>query len=232
MKKKILISIALVIISIISIFGFLIYRDLKEENKLVDEINKIVELTEKEDIDMVEINRLADRIVTKREYAIVEEAIKEYLKDAFANIMVMHEVLNDDDLINILTIENYENDGPNFSKTLKYIKETKTTLENSKNSYKEYLTEKKVMEYIADKDLDSYYKDLYKELAIGDLEDELSDGTVENSINEVIDLLNKEEVIINFLIKNKSSWYVDGENIVFGTDSLVEEYNNLVSNLG
>lgn len=232
MKKKIFIGIGIIVALFVALIAFSVYRDLKEENKLVEEVNKIVELSEKEDIDMNEINKLIDRTVTKREYKVVEESIKEYLKDAFANIMVMYDVLNDDDLVNILTLDNYQNDGPNFVNTLKYINETKIQLEDAKNKYSEFLTETKVMSYIENKDLDDYYIDLYKELAIGDLEEELNDQTVQNSINEVIELLEKEEVVINFLIKNKNSWYIEGENIVFETDTLVNEYNELISKLG
>ena len=45
-------------------------------------------------------------------------------------------------------------------------------------------------------------------------------------------MLNQVDKVIDFLIKNKESWYISGENIVLETDELVKEYNNLVSQIG
>ena len=50
-------------------------------------------------------------------------------------------------------------------------------------------------------------------------------------MKELITLLDNSEKIIDFLINNKDQWYIEGENIVFKTDALLTEYNNLVANL-
>lgn len=229
--KKIFIGIGIGIGIIIAIIGFFVYRDIQEENKLTEEVNKIVELTEKEEIDFNEINKLLDRIITKRDYAKVEEAIKEYLKDGFSVILVMHEVINADEYSNILATSNYQEDGPNFVKTKKFLQSSITTLDKAKIDYREMLTTEKIMSYINKKDVDTYYKDYYKELVIGE-DIEVYDEEVEKSLDEVIKVLNQVDKVIDFLIKNKESWYISGENIVLETNELVEEYNNLISQIG
>ena len=87
------------------------------------------------------------------------------------------------------------------------------------------------MSYLDTKDLDSYYTDLYLKELIGDYEKEFADKTLEGSLKELITLLDNSEKIIDFLINNKDQWYIEGENIVFKTDALLTEYNNLVANL-
>ena len=229
--KKIFIGIGIGIGIIVAIIAFLVYRDIQEENKLAEEVNKIVELTEQEEVDFNEINKLLNRIVTKRDYVKVEEAIKEYLKDGFNVILVMHDVINADEYSNILATSNYQEDGPNFIKTKKFLQNSITTLEQAKVDYREMLTTEKIMSYINEKNVDKYYKDYYKELAIGE-DIEVYDKEVEKSLDEVIKVLNQVDKVIDFLIKNKESWYISGENIVLETDELVKEYNNLVSQIG
>ena len=40
------------------------------------------------------------------------------------------------------------------------------------------------------------------------------------------------EEVLNFLVKNKSSWTIENEQIVFNTDEQVNEYNKLISKIG
>ena len=87
------------------------------------------------------------------------------------------------------------------------------------------------MSYINDKGLDSYYTDLYKEEFVGDMENAKSDDEVENSIDDIISILNTSEEVLNLLSQNQDSWEIDGENIVFNSDSLSNQYDELVNSL-
>lgn len=44
-------------------------------------------------------------------------------------------------------------------------------------------------------------------------------------------MLQNAEKIIDFLIKNKCAWEIDGETIVFDSDSLIDEYGKLTDQL-
>lgn len=46
--------------------------------------------------------------------------------------MLMLNLLNDEKITNILTVENYKKDGKNFKETKEYIKNTIKDLENAK----------------------------------------------------------------------------------------------------
>ena len=131
----------------------------------------------------------------------------------------------------LLTVENYESDGKDFTESKEYITNTRTTLEDCKNKYTEFLTEEKAMSYINDKGLDSYYTDLYREEFIGDMSSAAQDTTVQTSIDEVITILNTSEEVLNLLSENQNSWEIDGEKISFNNESLSNEYDELINSL-
>ena len=231
MKKKVLIAVLIIIVIALVVTGYFVFSDMMQEDKLKTELSEIYQLTNAETIDMDAINERLNRTITKGDYAVVEEAFKTYLKDNFDNSIEIANILNDEKITSLLTVENYKEDGKDFTESKNYITTTRTTLENCKEKYTEFLTEEKAMSYINDKGLDSYYTDLYKEEFVGDMETSESDGIVESSIDEVISILNTSEEILNLLSENKDSWEIDGEIIVFSSESLSDEYNELVDAL-
>ena len=230
MKKKILIVILIIVIALIGV-GYFVYTDLKQEEKLKTELTELSELSNAQDIDINEINNRLDRIVTKGDYAAVEEAFKTYLRENFDNSIQIANILNDEKITTLLTVENYQEDGKDFKNSKEYITTTKTTLEDCKNKYIEFLTEEKAMSYINDKGLDSYYTDLYKEEFVGDMSSASQDTTVQDSIDEILELLNTSEKILNLLSENQNSWEIDGENIVFNNENLSKQYDELINSL-
>ena len=231
MKKKVLIAVLIIIVIALVVIGYFGFSDMMQEDKLKTELSEIYQLTNAETIDMDAINERLNRTITKGDYAVVEEAFKTYLKDNFDNSIEIANILNDEKITSLLTVENYKEDGKDFTESKNYITTTRTTLENCKEKYTEFLTEEKAMSYINDKGLDSYYTDLYKEEFVGDMETSESDGIVESSIDEVISILNTSEEILNLLSENQDSWEIDGEIIVFSSESLSDKYNELVDAL-
>ena len=234
MKKKVIIIVTVVIVVLaISLGGFAYFvsSGLKQEEKLTAEMTELNELVDKEDYDKNAVKERLDRVITKGDYAIVEKACKQYLSDISVIGQNIDDILSDDSISELLSTENYKTDGPEFSNTKKYITETKQSLAELKSNYSELLTEDKIMSYITNKELDSYYTDLYRKELIGDLESEKNDKTVDNAINSVISLLDNIEKIIDFLIANKNDWHIEGENIVFNSNSSLNKYNELLENL-
>ena len=230
MKKKVLIALAIIIVAIIAVIGCFLVFDFIQEEKLKQELQEINELSNAETIDINAIDEKLNNIVTKGDYAIVEDACKTYLRDCFDNILQITDTLNDEQLVNLLTPENYVEDGKEFTKSKEYIKGTRTSLEICKQKYTEFLTEEKAMSYINDKGLDEYYIDLYKQEFVGDMS-EASDGEVESSIDEIVKILDISEKVLNLLSENPNSWEIQGENIVFNNESLSNEYNELINQL-
>ena len=231
MKKKILITLLIIIVIALIGVGYFVFTDMQQEEKLKTELTELSELSNAQEINIDEINNRLDRIVTKGDYATVENAFKTYLRENFNNSIQIANILNDEKITTLLTVENYKEDGKDFIKSKDYITTTKTTLEDCKNKYTEFLTEEKAMSYINDKGLDSYYTDLYKEEFVGDMSSASQDTTVQDSIDEIIKLLNTSEKVLNLLSENQNSWELDGENIVFDNQNLSNQYDELINSL-
>ena len=231
MKKKVLIAILIIIVIALVGVGYFVFTDMQQEEKLKNELTELSELSNAQEINIDEINNRLDRIVTKGDYATVENAFKTYLRENFNNSIQIANILNDEKITTLLTVENYKEDGKDFIKSKDYITTTKTTLEDCKNKYTEFLTEEKAMSYINDKGLDSYYTDLYKEEFVGDMSSASQDTTVQDSIDEIIKLLNTSEKVLNLLSENQNSWELDGENIVFDNQNLSNQYDELINSL-
>ena len=86
------------------------------------------------------------------------------------------------------------------------------------------------MSYINDKGLDEYYIDVYKQEFVGDMS-EASDGEVESSIDEIIKILDISEQVLNLLSENQNAWEIEGENIVFNSETLSNQYDELINQL-
>ncbi len=231
MKKKVLIAILIIIVIAIAVVGYFVFSDMMQEDKLKTELSELQQLVNTENIDMEAVNERLDRTVTTGDYAVVEKAFKSYLRDNFDNSIEIANILNDEKLTTLLTVENYEEDGKDFTESKEYITNTRTTLEDCKAKYTEFFTEDKAMSYISNKGLDSYYTDLYKNELMGDMDLASQDTTVQDSIDEVIGILNTSEEVLNLLSGNQDAWDIEGENIVFNSDSLSNEYDELINSL-
>lgn len=227
MKKKIIIAVVVIVGIIIATIGYFVIKDLSQENILRMEA---VELNGKDEMsdDYMKI-----KIKTTGDYALVETAIKNYMKDYSINFQKSMEVINEDKFSQILSVENYEQDGPNFVETKELIKKGKESFEKYSAELLNMTEEEKIMSYL-DQSLESYYQDLYKELLLvtlgfdnyHELRQDCLDGI------EIINTTMKGiENIIDYLIQEKGNWKIDDGMILFQTDEQLEGYNALVDQL-
>lgn len=228
MKKKVIVIAAIVVLAIIGLIGYVSVSDLRQGvliRKEVDTIGKL-DIT-KDDIDMT--------IKTKGNYAIVEKAIKEYMNTYSLNCKELMKILEDEKIAQILTAQNYKNDGPDFTNTKKYISDTKLNFNEKINILIDMTNEEKMMEKINNENLEENFVELYKELMLGeqikvDLQETVQELQKTNTlINNMLDV---QEKVINLLTSNKGKWSVNSDDeIEFQTQKLVDEYNNLISSL-
>ena len=231
MKKKIIIIVGIIVAVIVGILIYTVISDLKQEHKLTIELTELSELTNEEVIDIDEINKRLDRTITTGDYAEVEDAFKSYLRDNFNEVIKITNIINDEKIVKLLTVDNYKADGKEFTESKKYISKTRQDLMECKDEYSKYMTKDKAMSYIENKNLDSYYVDLYDKEFVGDI-DSIKDTTVEESINDIIELLNISEKILNLLSENPNSWTIEEDTIVFLNNNIRSQYDELVSQIG
>ena len=232
MKKAIIgVIIAIVVVAIVGI-GILVVNDFKQEDILRQEMLEFENLTRAENIDLDQIDQRIRELKTTGDYGVLEKAMKDYLADVVNASVSIANVLNDERIVNALTPENYVEDGPEFTQTKQFLEQAKSDMEQYKTEVLTLLTNEGAMSYIENKNLDQYYIDLYKEIALSeDTAIEESNAELESSLDEAMKILDVETQVINFLSENKDGWEIQGENIVFSSEELQNQYDELVSQI-
>ena len=164
----------------------------------------------------------------------VEKTFKNYMNEIVTDTQELVNTLDQEKIMNLVSIDNMKEDGPDFTKS----KEEITTMKNAISSYvtkmETLANEENLLSKIDDKDVGEYYKELYRQLAI----DEESGANLKDAIDELktneevaVQALNDLESIFNFLSDNKDEWQIEEEQIVFTTQSAYNEYTSLMSSL-
>lgn len=216
-KKKILKYLTFILIVLISIIiGYIFTNNKRQEELLKKEIIKLVEKDlNKDNYDI--------KIKTKGEYAKVEKKLKKHYKELSSNIKIINSYLDNQDLINILSIDNIENNAPSFENSYNLINNVKDEL-NSSISIVINLSSEETIKEILDEKRIKYIKDDIKKLS--NIKDESQ--IIVDDLNIFLD---KVEVILNLLKNNTNNWYIKDNELYFKTNKLVNEYNNLYNDL-
>ena len=177
MKKGKIIAIIIAIVAVLATVTILlimgaksVVADIEQEELIKKKLNKINGMSNAENMDKEALDKKINNIATTGDYAIVEKALKTYIYDVYIDTTKLSELLTDKKLEDIMTTNNYKNDGPDFIETKEYLTNEKNQIKEYKDIVYGYFEEEKIMSYINDKGLDSYYIDLYKQLALEDRE--------------------------------------------------------------
>ena len=226
-KNKWIIRISIImgiVIIIGSIFAFILVKDLKQEDILRNEVNRLSKVDFSKD-------SYKSKIKTKGDYKVVETVIKDYFAEYADNLQEISKIASDKTISTILSANNYKEDGPDFVKTKNYLNETKTSF-NTKVDELAYMTsEDEIMRRINEKKLDSYYVKLYKELMLKKTTGDDFKKSIENltklkeNINKILDT---EEAVIDMPISEKDKWKIEEDKIVFENTDTLNKYNELI----
>ncbi len=234
MKKGLIIGIIIAVIVLVAVLagGYFFVNDAKQKAKILETFAEIEEITKSGDFNIEELNEKTRTIVSSGKYAKVEKAAKNYASDLFNKAFEIKTMLEDEKMAQLLTASNYAEDGPEFVESKKYISETKQKLEQGKTEMLGYIEEGKINSYIEAETTDGYCVELYQQLLSEDIE--MSDAEkkeFETSIDKVISMLQIEEEVLNFLTENKGKWEVEGDQVLFNSNSLVIQYNGFLTKL-
>lgn len=237
-KKGILIAIIIAVIAIVAVIGGIaiyIAKGFNQELAIRNEIQEIDQIASNiQTMDVEKFNQKTDTIVTSGNYAIVEEAVKQYIKDSINYTLEINSLLQDETMSNLVTAENFKTDAPDFVETTTYITETKVKLEEAKNEFSNMFTEERIMSYIDGKTDKSKFINLYRDVATGN-ETELMPqeelDKVNSSLDSVINILDIEQDMIDLLKNNAGKWQIQNNMVMFNSNDLLTQYNDLVDKL-
>lgn len=226
--KVILWSVLIIFILFCVFIGFLVVKDLKQEDDLRDNIKEINDMFSQDDLDIDKINKSLKSYVTTGENLMLEKAVKKYYSDAFELVLDIDDALNDKRITNLLSEENVLNDAPDFTYSKKYIENTIKNLSESVEKVKDFQTEENIISYYKDAKIDSYYKDLYIELTsmfnyFGDSKDYESDK------DKLISQLEAINDILDFLKENYGRWTIVDGSYYFENEDLLMKFKELLS---
>ena len=237
MKKVITIILILIFIFIVVVGAFSI-KDILEENKLRDESELLLELTNAEEYDDSKISEVLNRTITKGDCAKVEKALKEYVKAEYEETKKIRNILENEKIYNVLTPENYKNDGPEFLESLKYIEDSKNTIKEASDKLILLMDDSEKLKFIENQTFNTnedkkYYINFYKELISVDENANKTDmENMNKSTSDVISFLDSMKEVLEFLKENKNEWNVENNELVFTSEKLSNEFNTLIDKLG
>ncbi len=233
MNKSLKIFLNIAIIVAIGLIAFLVIRNFMTDGKVQREIKELYDLIYNSDAyDLEAIYNKLDDVVSDGAYAIVEIVAKNYLSDVFDKLLELEEIINDDGMNNILTVENYQEDGPNFTDTNEYLTEMKQKVLNLEATMLDDFEVNTIMSYIVNEDLEESYIDLYGTLEFAK-ENNINKNkeNIENAVDSFVSRIEGMENIIYFLTENKNEWEITDDMIVFDDTSLSNEYNDMISSI-
>ena len=228
MKKKLGFIVGIILFALVVVLGIAFYfvNEISAKILLNEEVESVstLDLT-KDSVDM--------NIKSKGKYAEVEKAIKNYFNDYAIHVQKILSIMNDDEFVNVLSIENYKSDGKDFVKTKEYIEKTKTDLNESFTKLIQITDAKEMINYL-DSNVGEKYVKLYQEYMYDDsIKKELEESR--SSLEESKELLDHTievyEKVIAFLSQNKNGWNIENDQIVFDTQELLDQFNQYLSEI-
>lgn len=189
-----------------------------------------------------EMNTLIEQDFTKEDWSIetttignyqrVEQSMKRYLKDYSDKVKKVAEIMYDEKLKSILSAENYQQDGPLFTNTLKYLTTTKEEFNQQMTDLMK-LTNEETIELYMDKRLPLYYQNIYKNYLLkGSFNNQRNKNIKElkQSSEKMNQLLDQETEVINFLATCQS-WTVKEDKIIFSREEDLTTYNSMINKI-
>ena len=226
-KKKFFLVFLFILLDMFLLIGYLVIRDATMLNDLKKEVKTLSKL----DITKDRYNR---SIKTGGNYAVVEKSIKTYLDDYAVLLQDVLSVVKDPKLIKILSYDNYKEDGPEFTKSLKYLEAKKKKVNKNIDTLLKNSEEDTMKNYIKGKTNDKYYKDLYLELMITkDRKEDFNETKtlLTNTRDKINNVFDTSTELLTFLRDNKDNWVLEDNEIKFKNRNLYNQYNDYISRI-
>lgn len=227
--KKVILAVVVIVVAFAAMIIYFVSKDLKQEELLKQEI---VNYSNKN----LQTDEFPIVVKTTGDYAYVEEAVKKYYKNLSDNVKALNSYLKNDKLLTVLSPNSLKDDRPAYASSHEVIKSTKDKVNEALKNIDELCDEKTIKSLIDKEKLDDgeYYYDLYLKFMYTKKDKEELDKTrksmeeVSKAFNEYLD---KADEILTFLQANDSVIEYKGNGVYFSSNSQLEQYNKLVTEL-
>ena len=135
---------------------------------------------------------------------------------------------------NLLTYENVEQDGKEFTETLNYLNEQKTELQEGFDRVIAMSSDVEVMKAIEDKNIGTKYENLYREVMLdSSLSDALKDEqtTLIETRDDMMNFIDQYIEVFEFLKEHQNDYVLENGQILFQNESLLNQYQSYLNAL-
>lgn len=227
-KKKNLFIILFILLLLFLFFGyFVIVNRRVQEDRLLNDIEKFA----KQDI-------LNDRTFSSStvsfKYREVEEVVEDYIDDFYKQYQKVMSYANDQELTTLLSVSNYLEDGKEFNNSLKYVEKVRTDFQKDIDKLFQFCTKKGIVEFSNESSLSDYYQEVFVSSVLNSslfVKLKSYKESFLESENQMNKVFNTVTSTLAFLKTNADDWKIEDNEIQFSTEDLVNQYNDLVSNI-
>lgn len=220
MKNKI--KLFVIVLLVVAVVGLaivlgLVFKDVNQRNELVSQINTVIEQ-----------KKSNDEVVLKGEYGKIEKQVKEDYKAYFEAIDTIQTNNNAVENLKVKNIENFQNDGPEFTNSLDTLNKMKTSNEENILKLKYLVSEDEMNSRAETAGIAGKYKDLYFQI-IKDAK--LSDNVTASveAAQQMNDYYTKLITLLTYMKDNKAEWFIENGTLKSKSQSFIDEYNRLLS---
>lgn len=175
-----------------------------------------------------------DKHSVSGEYFVVENKIENYLSDIYQQSKIVSSYGQDPKIKTLLSVSNYLDDGPLFHNSISYIKEQQKSFNKDLEIFLSYFKKSYINSYISNSSLSKYYQNLFIESFFhygiySKLENIKESFLISaDNLNQIYSVSLE---IFQFLNIHSSDWKIEGEEIQFSTEELVDQYETLTSQI-
>ncbi len=163
-----------------------------------------------------QIKELAEKIESCDDYAIVERAAKNYLRDV---LLPYYEI----------NAELLSTQRPDFTTALSEVNTMREKLGQLQNAADNLFLREAAEAYLGDAELSDELRQLFDDEVRGVYDDTALKQDYFNFINTYQPKTDYYTKILDFLVANQKNWYLENNKIIFKTTALTRQYNTLVS---
>ena len=153
--------------------------------------------------------------LVKEDYSFIKEK-KEAIENIYQTSVFRH----------VLSIENYEEDGPDFTKTKAILQDIVLEKDAILEEVRDWTSEAEIEKRMDNIKLESYMRDTYFDYDIPDFIHSIFDET--KQFDKMIDAVYD---VLEFLSTYKASWYIEDHTLYFRQKILESRYLKLLTNV-
>ena len=225
LRNRILLVLLFIAIDIFLIFSFIRIREAVNINQLNKKFNELLEINFTSDNYNNETN-------TTGKYKIVEEAMNNYFIDYSKKTKEVLDIVSDDRIKSLLSIDNYSSGDPQFTNNINYVTTTREDLNVRFAELNNYSSEEYIDNYISKISDDSKVKETFKRYMYSiEANDHFDDcnSLLKKKQDEVNNILDVSREVFTFLAANDGKWIIKDGQIQFANNDLKVQYDGYIA---